>query len=145
MDGSSSAATPALKDALFNPGKVTMITLAMPSQFRHTEPDFNENIDCTPRVFISKKDKSELTSFFPPAGYFVAGGISGVVSRTVTAPLDRLNVYLIASTATTRPTVKGSPIQVVKGVGAPLLDACKVLWKTGGIRSLFAGACSLCH
>lgn len=140
----SESATPPPKEAAFQPGKVTMITLAMPSQFRHTEPDFNENIDCTPRVFISKQDKSALTSFFPPAGYFLAGGISGVVSRTVTAPLDRLKVYLIANTdSRPRPALKGSPVEVVKGVGGPLIDACKVLWKTGGIRSLFAGTFDL--
>ena len=142
MPGASTAASPVLQEGEFKAGKVTVM-VAMPSQFRHSEPDFNENIDCTPKVFISKRDKSELTSFFPPAGYFLAGGISGVVSRTVTAPLDRLKVYLIANTATTRPTVKGTPIQVAKGVGGPLIDACRVLWKTGGIRSLFAGTYDL--
>ena len=137
------AASPLLKEETPSSGKVTMITLAMPSQFRHSEPDFNENIDCTPRVFISKKDKSELTSFFPPAGYFLAGGISGAISRTATAPLDRLKVYLIANTDAKPVVLKGSPIQVVKGAGGPLIEACKVLWKTGGIRSLFAGTFSL--
>ena len=41
-----------------------------------------------------------LTSFLPKPGYFVAGATSGAVSRTATAPLDRLRVYLIAQVGT---------------------------------------------
>ena len=142
VEAGSSAASPASKkEDEEEPcsAKVVMVTLAMPSQFRHTEPDFNENIDCTPRIFILKNGKSKLTDFFPPAGYFVAGGISGVVSRTVTAPLDRLKVYLIASTEARKPNLKGGPIQALKGSTGVLVDACRILWKTGGIRSLYAG------
>jgi solute carrier family 25 (mitochondrial phosphate transporter), member 23/24/25/41 len=66
------------------------------------------------------------------AGYFIAGGLAGMVSRTATAPLDRLKVYLIAQTGT-----KEAAVAAAKE-GAPL-QAVKHLWKAGGIRSLFAG------
>lgn len=66
-----------------------------------------------------------------------------MVSRTATAPLDRLKVYLIAQTGTKAAAVEaakeGAPIQAVKHIGQPLIDATKELWKAGGIRSLFAG------
>lgn len=66
-----------------------------------------------------------------------------MVSRTATAPLDRLKVYLIAQTSHKRAAVaaakEGSPLQVVKYIGQPLIDATKELWKAGGVRSLFAG------
>ena len=66
-----------------------------------------------------------------------------MVSRTATAPLDRLKVYLIAQTGSKRTAVKaakeGAPVQAVKRIGQPLIDATKELWKAGGIRSLFAG------
>ncbi|KIW21017.1 hypothetical protein PV08_01596 [Exophiala spinifera] len=76
-------------------------------------------------------------------GYFIAGGLAGIVSRTATAPLDRLKVYLIAQTspkeATIKAAKKGAPLQVIRNFGRPLVDACKELWAAGGMRSLFAG------
>lgn len=76
-------------------------------------------------------------------GYFVAGGLAGIVSRTATAPLDRLKVYLIAQVANKKAAAQavkeGSPAAAVRHLGRPLIDATKELWAAGGIRSLFAG------
>ena len=84
-----------------------------------------------------------LTDLFPSAGYFVAGGAAGVVSRTATAPLDRLKVYLIAQTGVREEAVQiaksGAPVQAAKKAARPLVEATKSLWRMGGIRSLFAG------
>jgi solute carrier family 25 (mitochondrial phosphate transporter), member 23/24/25/41 len=85
----------------------------------------------------------QLTDIFPHLGYFIAGGIAGAVSRTATAPLDRLKVYLIAQTGVRKEAVrtaqKGAPVSAVgKGLGT-LIEATRELWRTGGIRSLFAG------
>ena len=84
-----------------------------------------------------------LTDLFPPAGYFVAGAVAGVVSRTATAPLDRLKVYLIAQTGVSKEVVQiaksGAPAQAAKKVARPLVEATKSLWRMGGIQSLFAG------
>ena len=77
------------------------------------------------------------------AGYFIAGGLAGIVSRTATAPLDRLKVYLIAQVANKKAAVQavkeGSPTQALHHIGRPLIEATKELWNAGGIRSLFAG------
>ncbi|EQL36135.1 calcium dependent mitochondrial carrier protein [Blastomyces dermatitidis ER-3] len=84
-----------------------------------------------------------LTDGTPQIGYFLAGGMAGCVSRTATAPLDRLKVYLIAQTVmkdTAFTAAKsGHPLEAVKRMGMPLIEATKDLWRAGGIRSLFAG------
>lgn len=86
---------------------------------------------------------SVLTSFVPDPGYFLAGGLSGVASRTSTAPLDRLKVYLIAQTGNAQEAVNaaksGAALQATKHSTRTLVKACQELWAAGGIRSLFAG------
>jgi solute carrier family 25 phosphate transporter 23/24/25/41 len=90
-----------------------------------------------------------LTAFLPGPGFFAAGAISGIVSRTTTAPLDRLKVYLIAQTDNASQALDavkgGKPLQATKHAVQPLMNACKELWYAGGMRSLFAGkfSCAL--
>ena len=71
--------------------------------------------------------------------------VAGVVSRTSTAPLDRIKVYLIAHTEPSKTSLaaakKGDAVGAIKHIGQPLLAATKELWKAGGMRSLFAGGC----
>lgn len=90
-----------------------------------------------------KEERLKLTDFVPDVGYFIAGGLSGITSRTVTAPLDRLKVYLIAQTGNTSEAVQaaksGAALQATKAGMSTLKKACQELWAAGGIRSLFAG------
>ncbi len=84
-----------------------------------------------------------LTDLVPHVGYFAAGGLSGIISRTATAPLDRLKVYLIAQTGTATEALqavkKAAPLEATKLSGRTLWNASKELWAAGGLRSLFAG------
>ena len=92
---------------------------------------------------VEKHTESLLTALLPDPGYFLAGGLAGVASRTSTAPLDRLKVYLIAQTGVAAEAVKaakeGSAVKAARHSFRPLIDATKALWAAGGIRSLFAG------
>ncbi|KAK9479392.1 mitochondrial carrier domain-containing protein [Lipomyces japonicus] len=77
-------------------------------------------------------------------GYFIAGGAAGVVSRTATAPFDRLKVFLIAQTGEISKDVaksaSSSAVNVtVKKFSSPLWDAIKTIWRSGGAKSFFVG------
>jgi solute carrier family 25 phosphate transporter 23/24/25/41 len=84
-----------------------------------------------------------LIACVPNPGYFVAGGLAGIVSRTSTAPLDRLKVYLIAQTSVAEEAViaakHGNILRAVMNAWRPLATATKELWQAGGMRSLYAG------
>lgn len=96
-----------------------------------------------PRSAIASA-RSRLTEFLPEPGYFLAGAISGGVSRTTTAPLDRLKVFLLVNTqSSATPALdavkKGQPLKAVEGAGKPIRDAVVTLWRAGGFRTFFAG------
>ncbi|GAB0137177.1 hypothetical protein EsDP_00005455 [Epichloe bromicola] len=88
--------------------------------------------------------KFKLTDFAPDPGYFLAGAIAGGVSRTATAPLDRLKVYLLVNTSSSSETAvaaikQGRPAAAVKNALRPISDAVRDLSRNGGVRSFFAG------
>ncbi|KAK0613897.1 mitochondrial carrier domain-containing protein [Immersiella caudata] len=85
-----------------------------------------------------------LTDLLPEPGYFLAGAVSGAVSRTATAPLDRLKVYLLVNTKTSGTVAvsaakQGKPLVALRNAGGPIVDAVTSLWKAGGFRTFFAG------
>lgn len=47
---------------------------------------------------LSDGEVTMINSFLNGIGYFLAGGLAGVVLRTATAPFDRIKVFLIART-----------------------------------------------
>lgn len=76
-------------------------------------------------------------------GYFAAGGCASVTSRTITAPLDRLKVYLISQTAR-KPAVSqhlchGALHKAVASANSNIFWACRSIWIVGGVRSFWSG------
>ncbi|KAH7311645.1 mitochondrial carrier domain-containing protein [Stachybotrys elegans] len=85
-----------------------------------------------------------LTAFIPDPGYFLAGAIAGGVSRTATAPLDRLKVYLLVNTKTGSDSAleaikRGRPLAALQTAATPFRDAVKDLFRSGGFKGFFAG------
>ena len=94
------------------------------------------------------KKNFKLTDFIPDPGYFLAGAIAGGVSRTATAPLDRLKVYLLVNTTADSETAlaaikQGRPIAAAKNAARPFTDAVRHLYRSGGLKGFFAGEYSL--
>lgn len=88
--------------------------------------------------------KIKLTDLLPEPGYFLAGAVSGGVSRTATAPLDRLKVYLLVNTQTPKDVAlaaakHGKPLVALRNASGPIVEAMATLWKAGGFRTFFAG------
>lgn len=88
--------------------------------------------------------ESRLMSLLPEPGYFAAGALSGGISRTATAPIDRLKVYLLVDSKTKTKTVltaakAGYGLAALRQAGTPVTAAITDLYKTGGFRTFFAG------
>ncbi|KAL3233714.1 hypothetical protein RNJ44_03754 [Nakaseomyces bracarensis] len=102
---------------------------------------FNEDVDLS-----SEGDMTLINDFIKGFGFFIAGGISGVVSRTCTAPFDRLKVFLIARTDLSSTLLNSKEVVLAKNPHAkpnklrsPLVKAIISLYRQGGIRSFYVG------
>lgn len=85
-----------------------------------------------------------LIQYLPHPGYFLAGALAGGISRTATAPFDRLKVYLLVSTragsnASIDAALHGQPLAALHNATKPIGEAVASLYRDGGPRTFFAG------
>lgn len=102
---------------------------------------FNEDVDLS-----SEGDVTLINDFIKGFGFFIAGGCSGVVSRTCTAPFDRIKVFLIARTDLSSTLLNSKDTLLAKNPNAdlskiksPLIKAATTLYRQGGLRAFYVG------
>jgi hypothetical protein len=91
------------------------------------------NRTLTPRGSIHVYSVLMQTAPLSSTTVFLAGAISGIVSRTSTAPFDRIKILLQADGT----TKKGNP-RVAPGSGL-IRRTCQYVYKDGGIRGFWRG------
>lgn len=105
----------------------------------------NDVTDIDPEMIMDDDlEEFGLMNYLPGLGYYFAGAAAGGISRTATAPLDRLKVYLLINTkSSTRAAVeaaqKGQAVDAVKNFSRSLSRAFSELYREGGVRGLWAG------
>ena len=117
------------------------------SRIRTAYKFFNDDLD----NLSSEGDVTIGDDILNSVGYFLAGGLSGVVSRTCTAPLDRVKVFLIARTDLSSTLLKNKnelrhhieeirhkkiPAQKIE---SPLVRSIKTIYKQGGLKAFYVG------
>ncbi|CCE63635.1 hypothetical protein TPHA_0F01510 [Tetrapisispora phaffii CBS 4417] len=102
---------------------------------------FKEDVDLS-----SEGDMTLINDFLKGFGFFIAGGISGVISRTCTAPFDRLKVFLIARTDLTSTLLHSKksiaaqkPNIKIDKIRSPIIKAITTLYNQGGLRAFYVG------
>lgn len=102
---------------------------------------FNADVDLS-----SEGDMTLINDFFRGFGFFIAGGISGVVSRTCTAPFDRIKVFRIARTDLSSTLLNSRKDLIAKNPNAdlakiksPLRKAMTTLYRQGGLKAFYVG------
>ncbi|PHH55078.1 Calcium-binding mitochondrial carrier SAL1 [Ceratocystis fimbriata CBS 114723] len=109
-------------------------------------PQEDESTDYAATTTSTAEPQLKLSDFVPDPGYFLAGAIAGGVSRTATAPLDRLKVFLLVNTNVTHGADSvmgalkmGKPLNAISNSMAPIRSAVLEIWSQNGMRSFFAG------
>lgn len=102
---------------------------------------FKEDVDLS-----SEGDMTVINEFIRGFGYFLAGGVSGVISRTCTAPFDRIKVFLIARTDLGSTLLNSKEDLLMKNpkanlnkIRSPLIKAMTSLYRQGGFRAFYVG------
>ncbi|CCK68951.1 Ca(2+)-binding ATP:ADP antiporter SAL1 KNAG_0B05190 [Huiozyma naganishii CBS 8797] len=102
---------------------------------------FKDDVDLS-----SEGDMTVTNEFIRGFSYFLAGGISGVISRTCTAPFDRIKVFLIARTDLSSTFLNSkdkllqkNPRADLSKIKSPLVKAVTTLYRQGGLRAFYVG------
>lgn len=119
-------------------------------QSRGTAPSQRELVIFHSTLFgqIAAGDQFEMGYALPKASalssgktvqYILCGGLSAAVSRTATAPLDRLRVYFQNKTSRLKLLPRPQSAGARAGFGQEFMLAVKEIYANGGLRSFWRG------
>ncbi|KAG2225456.1 hypothetical protein INT45_010092 [Circinella minor] len=98
-------------------------------QYYQTSTQLNQDAE----VSFSHTDEAAQNAY----KYLAAGGIAGAVSRTCTAPFDRLKVYLITQISL-KPSHMIQPTTAAASESS-IINAVRTIYGQGGFRGFFVG------
>ncbi|WFD24520.1 hypothetical protein MEQU1_003222 [Malassezia equina] len=91
----------------------------------------------SPTEKVSAKPKSDMIQLDVAVKFLLAGGIAGAVSRTATAPFDRVKIYLITSQAVSPAAASGVAVRPprMSAIGQGIWS----IYQEGGLRGFWLG------
>lgn len=123
---------PSFPKAPGSPEHSTAAGFMLPAE-KHESPE--DDMDDTVDLDDGEEDDAHIGSH-DAWRFLLAGGIAGGVSRTVTAPFDRLKVYLITSTDAPKGTIRHSPLNAVETLYSAM---ARIYKEGGGVKAFWVG------